>query len=1235
MKRLLSIILVFVMCFGSESIFEHFAKAEKMFDENGLIYNYIDNDTAAIVVDCHDSSITSLTIPHTFNGKPVVGIKWYYYNRLHNLERLFIPNTVKRIYANSFVDCESLERVVFEDSSSLTELSYRAFCGCTKLKSIVLPKSLQIIGGECFSGCTSLESVAFEDESNLTEISDDAFYDCKQLNSIKLPESLLRIGKDCFSGCTNLDNLVLPNQLKHIGLGFITNTAITSLTFPKTIETANDCLQNDGGQPISVSFEKGTKIIPEEICQNSLVNNVIIPSTVRIIKSGAFWQAPLLKTVTIPDSVEIIADHAFDYDTEDGCLDTIYGYTGSTAEDYAKEHNIKFISIGYSNHSSHDKYYFGSYPIESKNAAPTPLKWRVLDSDSDYYTLILDEVIFSGRYGNSLDDANWKESEIRKFLNGEFFSKAFDDEMKADIVDTNNDYTAISNGNTYGDSTTDKVYILSRDDYLKPEYGFTSSHEETDSRVPYYNKKSIYLDISTEDDDPLKVLTQRDIYNGTTWIWTRDIAHTKINNVPAPYLVLTNGFVGYGNKEEAADYTWNLGIQPVIRVKKNSDYLIFAETEGEEPNSKWKWLWETDNFHFRNSSPPFYREKFVLDEDIKALRESVSLISFHNIAQHFAADASDPKIRKNLLRNQLAKDENLRHNVLNDWGGACYGMSLLAALFKAGYVSSEAYGGKNPNDLVFDDKLESYINVLHMTQHAFPQDFNFTYKPGSPMFKSTINKMFDLGLELSNNSSKEPYIIKMDNSMDGHGVVCFGAENGTWNQYHKRLLIADPNFYNTQYLYISDDSSNAFYAGDPSYDKFGYLEPLGSLYLFGPTHNHEIADSEIVSLIIDTDRSYLKLLCDSGEVNVFNNSINTLKGNLSLYKENTMNSSAENNSSFTSYLFKDTSEQYVLKPIDKDGNTLNNPSLISAEIETSNCSAGVYGVANSAELSMNGIVSLEDATGDITVSVIGEDNPVDYLLIDGKADGDVIVEADNKDYSISGDISDYSISRLNNEDEIETLVVSGAANSKVSLKNDHLTAMADMDNNGTYETQIDSVESDLNGIVQGLDGKWALYKEGIVDTSATGVFQNKFGWWRVEKGYVNFDAQGIYQNQYGWWKTTNGKVTFKENGVFQNENGWWRVKDSKVDFYAQGIYQNKNGWWKTTNGKVTFKENGVFQNENGWWKVKDSKVDFNFTGIASNKYGSWYVKTGKVDFNKNGKVKYNNKTYTIKNGKVV
>ena len=129
----------------------------------------------------------------------------------------------------------------------------------------------------------------------------------------------------------------------------------------------------------------------------------------------------------------------------------------------------------------------------------------------------------------------------------------------------------------------------------------------------------------------------------------------------------------------------------------------------------------------------------------------------------------------------------------------------------------------------------------------------------------------------------------------------------------------------------------------------------------------------------------------------------------------------------------------------------------------------------------------------------------------------------------------------------------------------------------------------LNGVVQGPDGKWAMYLDGQVDTDYTGIAQNQYGWWRIENGYVNFNAQSIYQNEYGWWKCTDGKVTFKE----------------------QEIYQNQYGWWKCTDSKVTFKETGIFKN----------------------KYGKWYCKDSKVDFNKNGKVKYNGTTYTVKNGK--
>ncbi len=172
------------------------------------------------------------------------------------------------------------------------------------------------------------------------------------------------------------------------------------------------------------------------------------------------------------------------------------------------------------------------------------------------------------------------------------------------------------------------------------------------------------------------------------------------------------------------------------------------------------------------------------------------------------------------------------------------------------------------------------------------------------------------------------------------------------------------------------------------------------------------------------------------------------------------------------------------------------------------------------------------------------------------------------------------------------------------------------------------------GVAQQSDGNWYYFKNGVVQTSYTGIQNNQHGWWRIENGKVNFDATGVYQNENGWWRVENGKVNFNASGIFQNTYGWWRVENGKVDFTAQSIYQNPYGWWKTTNGKVTFDENGVFQNQYGWWKVTNSKVDFSFNGIASNIYGDWFIVDGKVNFAYTGQVAIDGVIFNVEKGKV-
>ena len=146
-----------------------------------------------------------------------------------------------------------------------------------------------------------------------------------------------------------------------------------------------------------------------------------------------------------------------------------------------------------------------------------------------------------------------------------------------------------------------------------------------------------------------------------------------------------------------------------------------------------------------------------------------------------------------------------------------------------------------------------------------------------------------------------------------------------------------------------------------------------------------------------------------------------------------------------------------------------------------------------------------------------------------------------------------------------------------------------------------------------VDAVWVATRNGVIDTSYTGVAQNGFGWWKVTKGYVDFDYTGVAQNEYGWWRIEGGKVNFNYTGVANNEMGWWRVQNGKVDFGATGVYRNSLGWWY----------------------VRTGKVDFSYTGIAGNQYGYWYIRTGQVDFSMNGRVSALGTNWTVTNGSAI
>ena len=92
--------------------------------------------------------------------------------------------------------------------------------------------------------------------------------------------------------------------------------------------------------------------------------------------------------------------------------------------------------------------------------------WRVLEVRGNQVLILTDRVIVRRRYHHSLDDITWETSEIRRWLNEEFFNRFSQQDQariaQATVVNNNNQWLGTSGGN----NTTDRVFLLSLDEVV-------------------------------------------------------------------------------------------------------------------------------------------------------------------------------------------------------------------------------------------------------------------------------------------------------------------------------------------------------------------------------------------------------------------------------------------------------------------------------------------------------------------------------------------------------------------------------------------------------------------------------------------------------------------------------------------------------------------------------------------------------------------------------------------------
>ncbi|MCL2434183.1 MAG: DUF6273 domain-containing protein [Clostridia bacterium] len=101
-----------------------------------------------------------------------------------------------------------------------------------------------------------------------------------------------------------------------------------------------------------------------------------------------------------------------------------------------------------------DKISFGEYD------------WHFLDKQENTALLITKKIIEIRQYHHADTEMTWDKSDLRKYLNGEFYDK-FDDEDKSRIITatTQNKENQIF-GISGGQDTQDKIFILGLEEYI-------------------------------------------------------------------------------------------------------------------------------------------------------------------------------------------------------------------------------------------------------------------------------------------------------------------------------------------------------------------------------------------------------------------------------------------------------------------------------------------------------------------------------------------------------------------------------------------------------------------------------------------------------------------------------------------------------------------------------------------------------------------------------------------------
>ena len=175
-----------------------------------------------------------------------------------------------------------------------------AFVRCAGITSVTFPESVTIIGNSAFWKCSNLSTINFAPNYNLKEIRSGAFSETA-ITEVTIPQSVERLS-DAFAYNSELTTVNLHNGMLTAGV-YQNCPKLKNITLPDGIELLGACMFSGCTSITSITIPNSVQQIQLAAFKGTSITSITIPSSVEAIEEKAFAECRNLKTVTIPSTV--------------------------------------------------------------------------------------------------------------------------------------------------------------------------------------------------------------------------------------------------------------------------------------------------------------------------------------------------------------------------------------------------------------------------------------------------------------------------------------------------------------------------------------------------------------------------------------------------------------------------------------------------------------------------------------------------------------------------------------------------------------------------------------------------------------------------------------------------------------------------------------------------------------------------------------------------------------------